>query len=61
MISIIDNIGSGVTVITSNTWDVKINPENDIQSQLAKLKIILKENKIQLYVDLRYGERVFWK
>ena len=57
----IENIGSGVDVITSNTWDIKINPENDIQTQLDNLKIILKDNKVQLYIDLRYGDRVFWK
>lgn len=57
----IENIGSGVNVITSNTWDIKINPENDIQTQLDNLKIILKENKVQLYIDVRYGDRVFWK
>jgi len=58
---IIENIGSGVEVITTNTWDVKINPENDIQTQLNNLKIVLKENKVQLYIDLRFNDRVFWR
>ncbi|TAN32966.1 hypothetical protein EPN28_03110 [Patescibacteria group bacterium] len=33
----------------------------DLEPQMEKLRIIMRAKKPKEYVDLRYGERVFWK
>ncbi len=57
----IDNPGTGVTVYTNQPWKVFIQPLEDIEAQLNNLKIVLNSNYSSEYVDVRFGERVYWK
>ncbi|NQU83833.1 MAG: FtsQ-type POTRA domain-containing protein [Parcubacteria group bacterium] len=58
---ILENIGSGVKAITNVSWNLYFDPNKEFDSQINNLKIILKNNKPQEYVDVRYGSRVYWK
>jgi hypothetical protein len=42
-------------------WYVLINTDLDFQIQIRNLKIILVNNIPTEYIDLRFGERVYWK
>lgn len=52
--------GTGITVTTDRPWIIKFSPE-DIDLQITNLRIILKNSKPKEYVDLRFGERIYWK
>lgn len=56
----LDNPAAGFKIYTDRGWYLLANP-SDVESQLNNLKIILREEKPNEYIDLRYGERVFWK
>lgn len=58
---IMENIGAGIQIKTEKPWDIYFQPNDDLTTQLNRLKIILKDNKPWQYIDLRYGERVYWK
>lgn len=51
----------GVTIYTSQPWKILIQPTNDIGAQINNLNIILKSNHPTEYIDLRFGDRVYWK
>lgn len=53
--------GAGATAITNNAWKILFQPTSDITTQLENLKIVLRENRPTEYVDVRFGERVYWK
>ncbi len=48
-------------IFLTQPWHLIINTDSDIQSQLHNLKIITTNNKPTEYIDLRFGERVYWK
>lgn len=58
---VLDNPMAGIIAKTNKRWDVYFEPTENISSQLKNLKIILKEANPSSYIDLRYGERVYWK
>lgn len=47
--------------ISSQPWHILINTDSDAQAQIHNLKVILANNKPVEYIDLRFGERVYWK
>ncbi len=47
--------------VTDKQWYLLINIQNDLQTQIHNLKVILTNNQPTEYVDLRFGERVYWK
>lgn len=53
--------GAGLAVHTSQPWIIYFKPTDDLESQFANLKLVLEQNHPSEYVDLRYGERVYWK
>lgn len=57
----LDQPSAGLTIYTNLPWKLYINPSGDLENQIANLKIILRDNNPREYVDMRYGERVFWK
>ena len=57
----LDTEPQGIKVYTSQPWNLYFNPKLDTFSQIYNLKTLLKDNKPSSYVDLRYGERVYWK
>lgn len=48
-------------IFANKPWYILINTDLDWQIQLSNLKIILSGNSPTEYVDLRFGERVYWK
>ncbi len=57
------NPPAGLTVHLDKNWLLLIQPENSIDGQINNLKTILSNRDINPveYIDLRFGERIFWK
>lgn len=51
----------GMVGITDQFWHVYFRPENNIEAQLDNFFVLLRDFKPTQYVDLRFGERVYWK
>lgn len=58
---IIDRIMSGVTVKLNEPWKVVIDPDHDLPKQFNDIKLVLKSNQPAEYIDVRFGDRVYWK
>ncbi len=58
---VLENIGAGIEIETNKQWNIFFQPNIDLTTQLNRLRIILKDNKPWQYIDLRHGERVYWK
>lgn len=58
---ILDNLNSGIVIGTTDPWDIIFQPKNNNDAQINTLKEILRTIKPQHYVDLRFGEKVYWK
>ncbi len=56
-----ENINSGVTITTGETWEILIQPTSDITAQITILKELLTTAKPKEYIDLRFGEKIYWK
>ncbi len=55
-----------VKVVTSEGWEIYLDTTKDLEMQLANLKLVLdqkiKNNRQKLeYIDLRFGNRVYYK
>ena len=53
--------GAGVIVSSNKSWKLLFQPDKDIKAQINNLKVILQNSSPEEYIDLRYGERVYWK
>lgn len=53
--------GAGATIITDHPWKIIFQPANNADAQLENLKIVLRDNRPAEYVDVRFGERIYWK
>lgn len=58
---ILENMNSGVTIDTTDSWNILFKPENSADLQINNLKNLLKNIHPVNYVDLRFGDRVYWK
>ena len=58
---ITENPLAGLGAVTNKGLTVYYQPDADLNLQLQNLKTILKSEQPQQYVDLRFGERVYWK
>ena len=56
-----NNLNSGIVIKTDKPWDILFQPKNNNDSQIIALKEILPTIKPQEYIDLRFGEKVYWK
>lgn len=58
-----NNLSAGISVYINRTWKILIQPRNPINQQINNLKVLLTSREVRPteYVDLRFGERVFWK
>ena len=58
-----DNPTAGITAVLTEPWKILFQPSNDMNEQITNLKTILANKDVNPneYVDLRFGERVFWK
>lgn len=57
----IDSTGFNIKISTDQPWYIYANTDLESKIQLKNLKIILTNNKPLEYIDLRFGERVYWK
>jgi len=58
----LDSPLGGVRAYINGPWDVYFTPDpNTITTQLNNLKTFIQNNKPIEYIDLRYGERIYWK
>ncbi|KKQ41190.1 MAG: Cell division protein DivIB [Candidatus Magasanikbacteria bacterium GW2011_GWA2_37_8] len=58
---VLDNPAAGLTVYTYKPWVVYINIYKPVNGQIDNLKLITITNQPKEYIDVRYGERVYWK
>ncbi|MBI5221613.1 MAG: hypothetical protein HY979_02310 [Candidatus Magasanikbacteria bacterium] len=42
-------------------WHILINTQNDSAAEMRNLRMILSNNNPTSYIDLRFGDRVYWK
>lgn len=57
----LDNLNSGIAVDTDKSWVILFQPKNNTDTQISTLKEILHTIKPQEKIDLRFGEKVYWK
>lgn len=58
---VISDPAAGVTIVTDQPWKIMFQPTSLIKPQLENLKIVLRDNRPSQYVDVRFGERIYWK
>lgn len=58
---ITENPLAGLGAVTNKNITVYWQPTNDLNLQIQNLKTILENEQPKEYVDLRFGERVYWK
>ena len=58
---VVDNLLAGIEAMNENVCDFYFDPRGDINFQLQNFKEIIKTNQPKQYVDLRYGNRVYWR
>lgn len=57
----IENPTAGIKVFTDQNWYVLFDHKADLTTQLNNLKTILAQAEPQEYIDLRFGEKIYWK
>ncbi len=58
---VLGNEDGGAALVSNQPWRIYFMPSADIPSQLQNVKIILRTNKPSDYIDVRFGDRVYWK
>lgn len=58
---VLDDLNSGIVIDTVLSWNILFQPKNNVEGQINTLKEILPTIKPKQYVDLRFGEKVYWK
>lgn len=58
---LIDDQNAGLLAITNKKWQVKFDPTSDIDDQINNLVTVMRANQPTDYIDVRYGDRVYWK
>lgn len=56
-----DETDFNLKITLDKPWYILINGKSEAESQIRNLKMILSENKPTDYIDLRFGDRVYWK
>lgn len=51
----------GLTTILNQRWNILIDPTGNLKQQADNVQLILRENKPAQYIDVRFGDRVYWK
>ncbi len=56
-----DETDFNLKITLNKPWYILINTQSDINAQMRNLKMILSNNAPTNYIDLRFGDRVYWK
>lgn len=59
----VSNYEAGAIIYLNKKWNILIQPKNSIEQQLYNLEILLSNSDVipTEYINLCFGERVFWK
>lgn len=57
---VLDNLNSGIAIEAEKAWGILFQPKNS-DAQILILKEIFPTIKPREYIDLRLGEKVYWK
>lgn len=52
---------AGVTIHTNQPWQINLQAEASIDQQISNVETILRSGRPSSYIDVRFGQRVFWK
>ena len=58
---VLENLAAGLNIKTSNPWNILININGNHENAYNNLEAVVRNSKPTEYIDLRYGERVYWK
>lgn len=58
---ITENPLAGLGAVTNKNITIYWQPTSDLNLQIINLKTVLRSEQPKEYVDLRFGERVYWK
>ncbi|MEK7070259.1 MAG: hypothetical protein AAB966_00460, partial [Patescibacteria group bacterium] len=53
--------GTGITAITNRPFKVIFQLNGNAEDEISKLQIFLNNNNPSEYIDLRFGDRIYWK
>ncbi len=56
-----DETDFNLKITLNKPWYILINTQSDTNSQMRNLKMILSSSNPTSYIDLRFGDRVYWK
>ncbi len=51
----------GLTVLINQPWNIQFDPASDLKQQADNVQLILRENRPKQYIDVRFGDRAYWK
>ena len=58
---LLDNLNSGMIINTNQPWYIIFQPKNNIENQIMIFDELLPTIKPKAYIDLRFGEKIYWK
>ena len=58
---VLEDLNAGMAIDTTDPWNIVFQPKSSTESQIITLKETLTQIKPKEYVDLRFGEKVYWK
>ncbi len=58
---VLDDVNAGMVIDTKESWSIIFQPKNNLDAQIDTFKQILPTIKPKEYIDLRFGEKVYWK
>lgn len=57
----VDDPAAGAIIHTNKPWRVLFEPAGDIAKQINNVNTVLRNNRPAEYIDVRFGERVYWR
>ncbi len=51
----------GITTVINEPWTLQFDPTGDLEQQARNIELVLRENRPTQYIDVRFGDRVYWK
>lgn len=58
---VLEDLNAGMAIDTTDPWNIVVQPKSSTEAQIITLKETLTQIKPKEYVDLRFGEKVYWK
>lgn len=58
---VLENLNSGIAIEAEKDWGILFQPKNNNEAQISTFNEIIPSIKPREYIDLRFGEKVYWK